>query len=463
MKDFFEKAYYYGPVFIQNIFVSLYGLKLYRERYSKNSNRYIDLLHRTDAYSVTQMKYFQTERFVALARHAITRVPYYRTLAADHGFKESDIQSLEDLKRFPILKKDSVRSNTKLFLSDKYRENRKPIELSTSGTTGTPLSVYCDPDSRTFHYAFFTRLRKWFNVKPRSRRATLFGRIIMLPKQNRPPFWRYDIAQNNLLMSSYHLSENNLIHYYHKLKAYKPEEVIGYPSSVYQIALYINNNHLEQLKPKIVITTAETLLSYQKKAIEAAFDAPLIDQYGCTEMTFFASMCEHGTMHSHPEHGIMETVDEIGNNVLGKPGNLVVTGLVNHTMPLIRYAIGDRITLATETERCGCGRAFPIITQVEGRIDDTLYRRDGTPIGRLDPVFKGGGRIVTAKIIQKETGNVDVLLQPADGYSEKDRAWLERELYKRMGDGIIIDIKIVPDIPKEKTGKFKAVESHYRI
>jgi phenylacetate-CoA ligase len=442
----------------------MYGLKLYRERYAKSAQQYQELLSESERYPADEIRKYQTRKMVELIGHAIHTVPYYREYARNHSIRQSDIQCLEDIKKFPILRKESIRSQPEKFLSDDFRQKRKLIKLGTSGTTGTPLTVFCDRDSRTFHYAFFSRLRSWFGLKPRSRRVTLFGRIIILPEQNRPPFWRYDFAQNNLLMSSYHLSESNLHHYHRKLRIYEPEEVIAYPSSVYHLARYIKDKRLEPLKPKVVITTAETLLQYQKETIKAAFDAPLVNQYGCTEMSFFASSCEHGTMHLHPEHGIVETVDENSNNITGEPGRLIVTGFINRAMPLIRYDIGDLVTLADKAGgTCECGRAFPIIKQVEGRIDDILYRRDGTPVGRLDPVFKGGSHIIAAKIVQKKTGDVQVLVQPSKDFNESTRTWLVYELSKRMGERIEIEVKMVDDIPKEKNAKFKAVESHYRV
>lgn len=462
MKAIYEKTYYHLPVFLQNLFVSLYGLKLLTERYGKSAKEHLGLLLKTEGYSAEAMLEFQTASFVRLARFAIKMVPFYQDWAANQGIKAKDIQDLKDLKLFPILAKETVRRKPEMFISKIHKPRHDLIKLSTSGTTGKPLTVLCDQDSRIHHYAFFSRLRRWFGLEPISRRATLFGRIIVLPEQNQPPFWRYDISQRNLLMSSYHLSQANLYAYYHKLRLYKPAEIIAYPSSVYQIAQYINRNGLEPLKPKVVITTAESLLPYQRTAIESAFNAPLVNQYGCTEMSFFASQCEHGSMHFHPEHGIIEVIDELGNSVVESPGNVVATGLINKVMPLIRYEIGDRITLAKPECTCVCGRSFPIIRRVEGRIDDILYRRDGTPVGRLDPVFKGGSNIIAAKILQKKAGDIEVSLQPSDSFCTKNLSWLEYELRKRMGDGIGIMINLVSEIPKDKNGKFRAVESHYR-
>lgn len=459
MNSFFDKIYHRAPVWLQNILVSIYGYKLYRERYNQNSQKYLDRLQNSQHFTQAEMDEFVDAQFISLARIAIETVPFYRRWAKQNQIKPSDITGVADLPRFPIIKKSALRQNPRDFVSDSAHDL---IKLNTSGTTGSPLDIYCSKDDRSYHYAFFSRLRSWFGLGQRSKRATFFGRIIMLPEHQKPPFWRMDLAQNNLLMSSYHLSEYNLIHYYRKLESYRPEEIIAYPSSLYELGRFIIEQDLEPIQCKVVFTTAETLLAYQREVLEQAFRAPVIDQYGCTEMAFFVSQCEHGTMHSHPEHGFLETITPEGKSVNNEPGALLATGLVNRSMPLIRYEIGDRVTLSSGHSNCPCGRAFPVVLEVEGRLDDVIYRKDGTPVGRLDPVFKGGSGIVSAKIKQDHRGNVKVWVVPTEDFGDKEFAWLLRELKKRLGEDITVTIDLVQELAKERNGKFKAVESEFQ-
>jgi phenylacetate-CoA ligase len=451
--------YYRAPLMLQNILVTLYGYKLYRERFNKNSKEYLKLLKDSQNFTQEKMDRFVDEQFVSLAKIAIETVPFYRKWAEQNQVKATDITGVADLWRFPIIKKSFLRENPKDFVSDSAHDL---IKLSTSGTTGSPLDIYCSKDDRSYHYAFFSRLRSWFGLSESSKRATFFGRIIMLPESQKPPFWRIDLAQKNLLMSSYHLSCENLEHYYTKLLRYRPDEIIGYPSSLYELGQYILQQELKPIDCKVVFTTAETLLPYQREVLERAFHAPIIDQYGCTEMAFFVSQCEHGTMHSHPEHGFLETIDADNERIKDAPGTLLATGLVNRSMPLIRYEVGDRITLSSDYSGCPCGRAFPVVLGVEGRLDDVIYRKDGTPVGRLDPVFKGGSGIVSAKIKQDCEGNVQVYVLPEDSVGHFELEWLRRELGKRLGIDIEVSIQLVKQLEKESNGKFKSVESDYR-
>ena len=460
MHAWIENVYHQSPLSIQNTLVTLYGLKLRRERYGKESSHFLRALRQSERFTEDQHREYQERQFVRLARHSIETVPYYRSWAKREGALSEDIKRLSDLRHFPIVDKATLKSRANDFVSDSYVQKRL-VRLETSGTSGSPVPVFCDSQVRTHHYAFFSRLREWFGVNRGARRATLFGRIIMPPDRNRSPFWRWDFANNNLLMSSYHLSESNLPDYYEQLRKAAPDEIIGYPSSLYQIANFIQKRGLAPLKVKVVFATAETLFPYQREAIEKAFRAPLINQYGCTEMAFFASQCEHGVMHFHPEHGITEVVRGDGEEYAGAEGSLVVTGLLNPVMPLIRYDIGDVVELGPEGT-CSCGRSFPRIARLIGRVDDTVYKKDGTPIGRLDPVFKGGSNISEAQVIQKTDGSIEVRVVPEADFGVENKKWIENELTKRVGNDVPVVVSEVEQIERGANGKFRAVISHYK-
>lgn len=456
MNKLLEKIYYCSPIFMQNIAISALGFKLKNERFNEAGDRMLDTLKKTSLFSRTQMKDYQDAAFVQLARHAITTTSYYQQWAQRNRVSISDINSLEDLKRFPIIEKSFLRDNHELFISRKLEHNGKCFKLYTSGTTGTPLTVYTDKYSRSKHYAFFTRLRDWYGVKPDDKRATLFGRIIMPASEKKPPFWRYDASQKNLLMSSYHLKEENLAYYYQKIREYQPEEIFSYPSSIIALAEYILSNGLEPISLKLVMTTAEHLFQHQRTVIGKAFNARIVNQYGCTEMAFFASDLPDGGMHLHPEHGIAEIRTENGYLHFEGSGELVTTGLINYAMPVIRYAVGDAVTLGPSNDH-----GFTSLLSVQGRTDDLVYMSDGTPVGRLDPIFKGGSGINATQIVQSEKGDITLRLVPSSSYSSQNGIELIAELKKRVGDDLPISIELCEEIEKSKNGKFKPVISNY--
>lgn len=448
MKKWIEKTYYSSPVFLQNLAVSMYGYKLKRERYGQSGDNTLKKLLETQSYTREQMHEYQEKEFVRLAKHAIKNTEFYKDWASREKVACNDINSLEDLQLFPVIEKETIKSNPSLF---KSKTHKKTVTLHTSGTSGTPLEVYTDVESRSNHYAFFSRLRLWYGLSPIDKRATLFGRVVVPVEQKEPPFWRLDFSQKNLLMSSYHLSPNNIKSYYEKLVSYQPEEVISYPSSLVQIAKYIVNNNLDPVDAKLIITTAEMLLPYQRDLIGRAFSGHLVNQYGCTEMAFFAaSQGEH--LYLHPEHGISEVINEGGELCYSGQGQFVSTGLINYAMPIIRYKVGDYLTLGKSNIN-----GFPEIENLHGRNDDYILLKDGTPIGRLDPVFKGGSGIAEAQIEQLEDYRIILRIVPGHDYSDEKGKNLVEELRKRVGEGLPIDLNLTQNIEKQKNGKFKQV------
>lgn len=455
MNPFLERTYFSLPVWLQNAAISAYGLSLERQRYSRESDAFLKRLHETERLSEEEMAQYVRCAMQDMIHHALATVPYWKDWAGENDAEPEDFRSLEDLRRLPTLRKSDIVAAPEQFVSEGI-PRRGRIRLSTSGTTGTPLEVLSNHSARTHHYAFFRRLREWYGVGRRALRATFFGRAIMHPEADSPPFWRYDAAQNNMLFSSYHLSRQNIRHYVNRLRELRPVEIIGYPSSLVQLAAYILENDQKPLTPRVVITTAETLLQHQRELLEDAFLCPVVNQYGCTEMAFFAAECEEGTMHVHPEHGWIECLDSSGSPAgPGESGRCVATGFVNAVMPLLRYEIGDQVSLGVR--KCPCGRPFPVLERIEGRADDMIQLPDGRVVGRLDPVFKGLSGITECQIAQVAPLVLELRVVANSAFDVGQQQALVSEVRTRTGNQLEVHVRRIREIPKGQNGKFRAV------
>lgn len=461
MNSYLEKIYLASPSFFQNCLVTGYGIAEYRRRYSGVHQKRLEDLKLSASKSAEDLAVYQVDLLKRQLCHAIKTVPYFRELSKSLSFDPDDINNIEDLKYLPILEKEIVRRNPEYFCDETMMRGR-PLVFRTSGTTGKSLKVYCDKTSRQHHYAFWSRLRQWHGLRPLPRRATLFGRVLFDPdKKNTSSFWRYDAVGRNLLMSSYHLSDSNLSLYIKKLEGFQPEELIGYPSSICQLAREALKRSSHQVRPKVIFTTAESLLENQRNMIEKAFSCPVIDQYGCVEMVVFVAQCRYGRYHVHPEHGILEVLDASDNPVgPGNVGEAVCTGLVNKTMPLVRYRLGDMIQM--EEGFCDCGFSSPLIKEIRGRADDVLKTPDGRSVGRLSPVWKTVDGIQQAQVVQNTLDSIEInIVIDEDKVSrESCQRMLQHELRKRVGKDLNLKFYFLNSIPKEKNGKFRHIISN---
>ena len=199
------------------------------------------------------------------------------------------------------------------------------------------------------------------------------------------------------------------------------------------------------------LTSAETLLDHQRRAIEETFATRVFDQYGQAEMQSFWYECEAGRMHAHPLAGVTEILRPDGTPAApGEMGEVVLTGLVNDAMPLIRYRVGDTARFATES--CPCGRNMPVIEEIGGRLDDIVYTRERGFLGRLDPVLKGVRNIVESQIEQESLDVLRVRFVPAARFTTEDLQELESNLRARVGRGIHLEFECTDRIPRSATG-----------
>src|SRR5207245_1685153 len=100
------------------------------------------------------------------------------------------------------------------------------------------------------------------------------------------------------------------------------------------------------------------------------------------------------------------------------------------------------------TERCACGRLFPLIDQVIGRVDDSIRLPDGRSIGRLDHLFKGVKGVLEAQIRQDRPDAIAMLVVPSPTFNERTRETLQSNTRYRLGDGIALEIRLVDSIPR---------------
>ena len=208
---------------------------------------------------------------------------------------------------------------------------------------------------------------------------TLRGEIVCPSVKQEPPFWRYNTFSKELIMSSYHLSDENMKFYVAEIRKYKPYDLYAYPSSTYLFANFCKRYGID-LKFSCVFTSSEMLLEYQKDEIENTFGCKVYDWYGSAERVAGIGHCEHGAYHEISDYSIIEylPVNDGQYEIIG-------TTIHNDVMPLIRYKVGDIIEL--DDTKCDCGRNFRKIKKILGRNDDFIVLKDGRRFGRLESYF----------------------------------------------------------------------------
>lgn len=459
-----ENIYLNLPHFFKDMAVSLFSYKSKLLRKGGNYIKYLELFKKSAFWNKNKIEEYQKNELKKLLLEVNKYSKYYKKEFQSLGITDEDISKdpVRALKRMNFLEKNTLK--TKLSEIENLNPSRKrDFTNFTSGTTGTPTVTYYDNDSLQKTTAF---LNRYFYLngltKTKYKQIRLSGKIIVKPNKKKAPFWVYNSVDKQLFISTYHLTEENLASIVKKIDTFKPELIEGYPSAIYIISKYINENNIKlSFIPKLISTTAETLYERYVIEIEKAFKRKPLNQYSSSEGGVYITECPKGKFHLNYESGFFEFFNVNGEVAKrGEMAELVATTFRSYKTPLIRYKTGDWVKLSNEENyQCSCGMKTPIVDQIIGRQDDILYTEEKGFVGRMDTAYKGLEGIEKSQIIQK-TPDLIIINQIIDTsvYDEKMNDKFIKNLRERLGEEIQININIVDEIPLGANGKFNAVK-----
>ena len=396
------------------------------------------LLRGSEHWSHRRFEEYQSQKLAKLLRYCAIQVPYYQETFSKINLSVDDIHpsnALELLHQLPILDKNTLRANPELFIS-RQAQRFQPKAVSTSGTTGTPLTVYWDHGSNVMEFASIQRLWRWagfrigqpfLDLRSRSidddeRHLVIDGKIRYVRN------WKV----NGLEFSSDLIDESNIQKYYELLLRYKPNLLRGHPQAIDHLARLLQDNGLHDWRPKAVTTASEALYDFQRQQILKAWGIPVLDSYGLKEHNVFIAQCPNGGYHISPEYGVCEILDDDGNQVAsGQEGWIVATGLHNFAQPLLRYNTLDRAVAAGDRV-CSCGRTLPLVERIVGRIDDCIYTEDGRRYSGLSFAFFDRSGLRKARLIQENYQNVIVEMVITNDFSQAEKMSLIDTLEKKV-------------------------------
>ena len=138
----------------------------------------------------------------------------------------------------------------------------------------------------------------------------------------------------------------------------RPTVIATYPTTALMLAEETRAGRL-RIAPAEIWTGGETLTPAMRRFVEESFGCRVGNSYGASEFLAIGAECRCGQMHLNEDWVILESVDEhLAPVPDGEPGHTtLLTNLANHVQPLIRYDLGDRVTL--HREPCACGSALP--------------------------------------------------------------------------------------------------------
>lgn len=404
-------------------------------------------LRRLEASTADEIRAFQERRLRLLVRWASAASPFYRDWLRRQAVDPRSIRTLDDLRRLPILDRGDLVSRSEEF---RAYSARLMWQAHSSGTSGRAITVYRTPGSSVYEMRVLERQWSWFGLPHGPRRVTLGGSDFAA--DHPAAVTRIVDGARQLLVSSYHLTPDTVAGIARDIKAFRPDAIDGWPSSITLLAELLHDRG-ERIPVRAVLTSSEVMRPAQRDLMRKVFDGPIVDHYGQTERVAMAGTCEAGTMHIFPDYGIVEL-----EPVPGVPDRweLIGTPLHNWGFPIFRYRTGDLVG-PEPTGPCGCGRAFAPLGVLDGRVEDRFTAADGRTLPLPSTVIDDVIGVREAQIAQLAPGRFEIRMVPGKGFDAvRVRQQFLRNAHRLFGPGQDVTVVTREEVPRSASGKVKS-------
>jgi phenylacetate-CoA ligase len=417
---------------------------------------YLREFERTQFLSAGEIRELQWRRLRALLHHAYAQCPFYRARFDHAGATPDDLRGLEDLRALPALEKRDIQEQGDDMVARNWPRGDL-ISNQTGGSTGAPVSFYLSKARKCSRAAATLRHNRWAGWQAGDRAAVIWGAPRYRPADTWRARLRGALLREPVWLDTANLTEESLEEFHTTLLRYRPRIIQAYARSAVLFARYLQVRGLTPHRPHSIVTSAEVLEADERRLLEDVFGCPVFNRYGCREVSVVASECPaHSGLHTMAEGLYVEIETPHGAAAPGEMGTILVTDLLNHAMPLIRYRIGDMGAWASGT--CPCGRGLPRLERVAGRVTDFLVGCDNRLVSGVylaTYVIAHRPSLGQVQILQYKPGAVTYRIKPGrDFHHERDLEYLRSTTRRYLGAEMRIDSEVVDEMPAEPSGKF---------
>ena len=411
-----------------------------------------------------------------MLRFASRQVPHYREAFRRANVEPTDGDPTKVMAALPLLSKLEVLDAGKALMAEALPSGDvRGHWLQSSGTTGRPVRILHSKMSANMHPFLAQRSSRWHRLDPLAKFAEMrIPRLLPArPDGSEPPpgetvrldAWRDvpDFATGPYVGISVLTPVEDRIAW---LRHERPDYLMAYSETLEVVAMAAGT---ERPEPNIkgLLAISEQLTPSMRSFVERRFGAPTHQVYGLSEFGLAAARCDAGRYHVHREHCMVEIVDEQGHTCApGEVGRIVITGLSNFAMPLIRYDTGD---LAEATDApCPCNRTLPSFGEIVGRYGRIAYLPAGTmvPVIALREAIESMPSEIMQglrefQIHQYADKRMELRLVAKSPLSEAFYARIRAEWTKATGGEPGLSFRSVSEIPKPPGGKSEVFTSDF--
>lgn len=401
-----------------------------------------------------------------MVRYAAETVPYYRDLFRKEGIDPGCIKTVQDLRRLPLLQKKMLRQNPHLFLSTS-RLGKESMQFTTSGSTGEPARIYHDRYSMLANIAYGERERLPLSLVC-GKKSGFKKLYIVRQSSTVGKVWDF-YRQNTFIPSSRPRLLLNVLQPINQIvdavNSYRPDIIIGYGSYLEALFRTLMFQQSQMHLPGALLYGGDSMSDGGKTFVEKEFNVPVLSVYDAIESFKLGFVCEaRRGFHIHEDLCHVRIVDANGSDLpLGEKGEVVISNLVNRGTVLLNYCLGDLASLSIE--RCPCGRTLPLLSTLEGRVEDIIFPAEG---GFVHPravwtLLSQRNEIVRYQLIQYKPDQFELKLVTVDHQPHRQVVEdIVAGLRRLLGESSEIETTFHESLEPEKSGKFRPVISKCR-
>jgi phenylacetate-CoA ligase len=415
-------------------------------------------LERSQWWPAEDLREQQFRQLRALAAHAVQNVPFYR----DH-LRRSGLGSASDITpgsyvRWPVVQKRDIQERPQDLQAAHYPNAHGAVsEMFTSGSTGMPMRVAYSNTAQFFAVAMALRDHLWHGRQLSEK----LGAIRWFTPRASQAGW--GTATNATFATGPSAAidvSTDVDSQLEWLIGERPAYLVTTPSNLKALLERSIERKRRPSGLKGVMTYSEALPEGLRETLQHAWQVSLADTYSCTEFGALALQCPVSPhYHIQSENVFVEILRPDGTPCgPGEMGRVVVTGLHNFAMPLLRYELGD---VAQAGAPCSCGRGLPVLTRIAGRVRNMA--RDAH--GRLfqpafDPAIEQSGVPVRQyQFVQVAPAALEMAYVMDRAMSESERARLNDAVSTQMGYAVTLAVRRVEAVPRSRGGKFEGFVS----
>ncbi|PZV09180.1 MAG: CoF synthetase [Leptolyngbya sp.] len=301
----------------------------------------LTIMHKFARLSLEEREQANRQHLCETVMRAAQEVPYYRDLFRTLGFEPEKLRDdSRYLKDLPYLTKEIVREQGDLLLSDKVDKSSLHLR-KTGGSTGPSTLIYYSQEALDWTSAANLLVLEWSGKRRYTKEVHLsseFPEPLPRREQLRETIKCLALNRVNITTDSFDPDALNAI--LEKLRQAKPYSIQGHPSTLYALAIHAKTHAVPWATNlfRVFESTGEVLDDRQRQIVSEVFNCDVYNRYGNAEFGVVAHT-------EHPQSANLKILDYLiwpeTRETEDGLQEIVLTGLMNPAMPLIRYRTGD--------------------------------------------------------------------------------------------------------------------------